>query len=85
MPQEKALNEQSSSGHNVWQPKNPLKHLSMRAAFPLGAGARGGWRLGLSQSINEHLSVDARLRGGHASRPPVLSKVEVIAHTQIMR
>ena len=35
----------------------------MRAAFPLAAGARGGWRLFLSQRISEHLSMDAKLRG----------------------
>lgn len=47
----------------LWQPENPLKNVSMRAAFPLGAGARGGWRMGLSQRITERLSMDAKLRG----------------------
>ncbi|CAL5223498.1 g6024 [Coccomyxa viridis] len=60
----KAQSEQHTMREKLWQPENPLKHVSMRAAFPLGAGARGGWRLGLSQRINEYLSIDAKLRGG---------------------
>ena len=43
-----------------------MKNVSMWAAFPLGAGAQGGWRLGLSQRINEHLSMDAKLRGARS-------------------
>lgn len=49
--------------NGAWRPENPLKQLSARAAFALGAGTRGGWRLGLTQRVNEHVSLDAKLTG----------------------
>lgn len=58
----------------------------MRAAFPLGAGTRGGWRLGLTQRLNEHISLDAKLTGELRSHlmwaypRTVLQGVSVLCH-----
>ena len=65
--QAQALNAQPEER---WQPQNPLQLLGARCAFPLGAGAHGGWRLGLSQRISERLYIDAKLRGAFASPLP---------------